>query len=168
MYPPQKKRQKEWSLRNDCLKKKTNNPNTGLWVELLVYLLDHGLIERLLVWCVTVVITFLPCHCRYPTRPKKREINKNRGFLKGVFQILEISYDQCSFFFLRGNLQIFCRQINVLLKFMGPDTRNFRPTLDPRTFAISLRTIKPCCLSRWISLYGFMFYIDFAIQYSHY
>ena len=32
------------------------------------------------------------------------------------------------FFFLRGNLQTFGRQINVLLKFMGPDTRNFRPS----------------------------------------
>ena len=120
--------------------KQKNNPNTGLWVELLVYLLDHSLTERLVVWCVTAVITFFPCHRRYAPLPKKKEINKNRGFLKRVFQILEISYDHRSFFFLRGNLQTFCRQINVLVKFMGPATRNFRPTstLGPRTFTISL------------------------------
>lgn len=43
------------------------------------------------------------------------------------------------FFFLRGSLQTFCRQMNGL-KLMGPDTCNFRPTptLNPRTFAISL------------------------------
>ena len=32
-----------------------NNPNNGFWVELLLYLLDHDLIERLLVWCITAV-----------------------------------------------------------------------------------------------------------------
>ena len=72
---PPKKRQKEWPLRNDCLKKKNkrkNNPNTGLRVELLVYLLDHSLIERLLVWCVTAVITFFLCHRRYAPPKKKK------------------------------------------------------------------------------------------------
>lgn len=32
-----------------------NNPNNGVWVELLLYLLDHSLIGRLLIWCVTAV-----------------------------------------------------------------------------------------------------------------
>ena len=86
MHPPKKKRQKEWSLRNDCLKKKNkrkNNPNTGLWVELLVYLLDHSLIERLLVWCVTAVITFFPCHRRYAPPPKKNK--QKQRLLEGSF-----------------------------------------------------------------------------------
>ena len=86
--PPQKKTTKGMVSSKRLLEKKQkqkNNPNTGLWVELLVYLLDHSLTERLLVWCVTAVITFFPCHRRYAPLPKKKRNKQKQGLLEGSF-----------------------------------------------------------------------------------
>ena len=74
--PPKKKTTKGMVSSKRLLEKKQkqkNNPNTGLWVELLVYLLYHSLTERLLVLCVTAVITFFPCRRRYAPSLKKEK-----------------------------------------------------------------------------------------------
>ena len=48
-----------------------------------MYLLDHSLMERLLVWCVTAAITLFPCHCRYATPPPKKRNKQKQGGLEG-------------------------------------------------------------------------------------
>ena len=85
MHPPKKTTKGMVSSKRLLEKKKTKKKqsNTGLWVEFLVYLLDHSLMERLLVWCVTAVITFFPCHLRYAP-PKKRN-KQEQGLLEGSF-----------------------------------------------------------------------------------
>ena len=79
MHPPPPPRKKGMVCSKRLLEK--NNPNNGLWVDLLLYLLDHSLIERCLYGVLQLWLTqLLSFHVivDMPSPPPKKKPKKTK------------------------------------------------------------------------------------------